>query len=164
MKSVMYARKYVNLLFFNVITNCYSHWKIYEIACFKIQVFHLRKNIQICYFTNKTNDTFTGKTVKLLLLKSKCYSQTCSNNHLYKKTTHLRWPTLSPTKQIPTESLLYKTTTCLTQLATTFFVSQMKTNMSQTTTTKFFPVKKINVSLIIFTLLLLYNAKFVWCL
>ena len=54
------------------------------------------------------------------------YSQTCSNDHLYKTTTRLRRSVLSPPKQIPINSLLYKTTTCLTRPATTFFVSQMK--------------------------------------
>ena len=33
---------------------------------------------------------------------------------------------LSPPHQIPEQLLLYKTTTCLTWPATTFFVSQMK--------------------------------------
>ena len=47
------------------------------------------------------------------------YSQTCSNNQLYKMTTCLRWPVLSPPKQIPIQSLLYKMNTCLTQPAST---------------------------------------------
>ena len=38
------------------------------------------------------------------------YSQTCSNNHFYKTTTRLRQPMLSPPKQVPIYSLLYKTT------------------------------------------------------
>ena len=54
------------------------------------------------------------------------YSQTCSNDHLYKMTTDLRQPMLSLPKQIPIQSLLQKMTTCLTQPATTFFLSQMK--------------------------------------
>ena len=70
------------------------------------------------------------------------YSQTCSNNHLYKTTTRLRQPMLSSPKQIPIQSLLYKRTTCLTQPATTFFVSQMKKTLPKTTTTKPYPVKK----------------------
>ena len=49
---------------------------------------------------------------------------------------------MSPPKQITMQSLLYKTTTCLTQPATTFFVSQMKKNLSITATTKIYPVKK----------------------
>ena len=92
------------------------------------------------------------------------YSQTCSNNHLYK--TRLRRPMLCPPGQIPMQSLLYKTTTCLTRPATSFFVSQMKKKSLPKTTTKFYPANKweakirqqcikINVSLIIFTLLLL---------
>ena len=35
---------------------------------------------------------------------------------------------LSPPKPIPMQLLLYKTTTCLTRPATTFFVPQMKKN------------------------------------
>ena len=54
------------------------------------------------------------------------YSQTCSHEHLYKMTSHLRRLMLSPPKQISIQSLLYKTNTCLTRAATTFFVSQMK--------------------------------------
>ena len=44
----------------------------------------------------------------------KYYSQTCSNDQLFKMTTHLRRPMLSLPKSIPVQSLLYKTTTCLT--------------------------------------------------
>ena len=36
-------------------------------------------------------------------------SQTCSNYQLYKLTTHLRQPILSPPKQITIQLLLYKT-------------------------------------------------------
>ena len=49
---------------------------------------------------------------------------------------------LSLRKQIPMQSLLYKTTTCLTQPVTTFFVSQIKKNLSKTTTIKLYPAKK----------------------
>ena len=70
------------------------------------------------------------------------YSQTCLNDHLYETTTRLRRPTLSLPKQIPIQSLLYKTTICLTRPATTFFISQMKIYLSKTTTTKFYTVKK----------------------
>ena len=62
------------------------------------------------------------------------HSQTCLYNHLYKITSCLRRPMLSPPKPIPIQLLLYKTTTCLTQSATTFFVPQMKKNLSKTTT------------------------------
>ena len=55
------------------------------------------------------------------------YGQICLYNHLYKTTTHLRWPMLSPPKPIPIQSLLYKMTTCLA----TFFVPQMKKNLSK---------------------------------
>ena len=68
------------------------------------------------------------------------YSQTCSNNHLYKTTTRLGRPMLTPPKPIPMESLLYKTTTCLTQPATTLFVPEMK--KPKTTTAKLYPPKK----------------------
>ena len=54
------------------------------------------------------------------------YSQTCSNDHLLKTTNHLRWPMLSPPKPIPIQSLLYKTTTCLTQPVTTFLFPKWK--------------------------------------
>ena len=40
--------------------------------------------------------------------------------------TSIRRPMLSPPKQIPIQSLLYKTTNCLTRPATNFFVSQME--------------------------------------
>ena len=53
----------------------------------------------------------------------------------------------------------------LTQPTITFFVPQMKKNLSKTTTAKLYPTKKWeamhNVSMIIFTLLLPYNAKYV---
>ena len=48
------------------------------------------------------------------------YSQTCSNDHLYKTITRLRRSMLSSPKQIPKQSLLHKTATCLTWPATTF--------------------------------------------
>ena len=99
----------------------------------------------------------------------KVISQTCSNDHLYKTTTHLRRPMLSPPNQILIQSLLYKTNTCLTRPSTTFFCLPNEKKLSKTTTKKLCPVKKweinrqqyikINASLIIFTLLLLYNAK-----
>ena len=54
------------------------------------------------------------------------YTQTCSNNHLYKMTTCLRQPMLSPPKPIPIQSLMNKATTCLAQPVTTYFVFQMK--------------------------------------
>ena len=53
-----------------------------------------------------------------------CHSHTCSNNHLCKTTTRLRRTMLSVPKQIPKQSLLCKTTTCLTWSATTFLVSK----------------------------------------
>ena len=69
------------------------------------------------------------------------YSQICSNDHLYKTTTRLRRPMLSPPRQIPIQLLLYNTTTRLTRPMTTFFVSQMKKNLFKTTTTKLYPAK-----------------------
>ena len=47
------------------------------------------------------------------LIKQCIYSQTCSNNHIYKTITHFRKPTLSLSMQIPIQPFLYKTTTCL---------------------------------------------------
>ena len=41
-----------------------------------------------------------------------CYRQTCSNDHIYKRTTRLGRPMLNPPCQIPMQLLLYKTTTC----------------------------------------------------
>ena len=41
-------------------------------------------------------------------------------------TTYIRRPMLSPPERIPIQTLLYKTTTCLTRPATTFLVLQMK--------------------------------------
>ena len=61
------------------------------------------------------------------------YSQTCSNDRLWKTTTRLRRPILSLTQHIFIQSLLYKTTTCLTRPATTFFClpNQNKTCLKQ---------------------------------
>ena len=56
----------------------------------------------------------------------KDYSQICLNDHPCKTTTRLRRPMLGPPKQIPVQSLVYKTTTCLTRPPPTFFDSQMK--------------------------------------
>ena len=70
------------------------------------------------------------------------YSQTCSNDHLYKTTTRLRWPMLSPPKQILIQLLLYKMTTCLTQPATTFLSPKWKKTLSKTTTKKLYLAKK----------------------
>ena len=53
-----------------------------------------------------------------------------------KTTVHLRRLMLSPPQQIPIQLLLYKTTTCLTRPAATFFVSQIKKSLSKTTTKK----------------------------
>ena len=66
----------------------------------------------------------------------KFYSQTCLYDYLYKTTTRLRRPMMSPPRPVPIECL-YKTTTCLTRPATTFFVPQMKKNLFKTTTAKF---------------------------
>ena len=54
---------------------------------------------------------------------------------------------LSPPKEIPIQSLLYKTATCLMRQATTFIVSQMKKNLSKTTTTNLYPAKKWETNL-----------------
>ena len=70
-----------------------------------------------------------------------CYSQTCSNNHIYKTATRLGRLTLNPPWQIPIQSLLYKTTTCQppTGPATIFLFSQMKKKLYETTTKKLYP-------------------------
>ena len=62
-------------------------------------------------------------TTKLCWWRTKRYSQTCSNDPLYKMTTRLRRPMLSPPKQIPIQLLLHKTTN-----QRPFFVSQMIKN------------------------------------
>lgn len=49
------------------------------------------------------------------------YSQTCLNDHHCKLTTSPRQPTLSLFKSIPIRSFLYKTNTCQTWPAVTFF-------------------------------------------
>ena len=61
------------------------------------------------------------------------YSQTVLANHLYKTTTRLRQPTLSPPKQIPIQSFLCKTTACPTQPASAFFClpNEKKTYLKQ---------------------------------
>ena len=83
------------------------------------------------------------KKLRTLLLYLAYYSQTCSNDHLNKMTTcHLRHPILSPPEQIPRQSLLYKTTTCLTQPAITFFALKKKKVLSKITTTKLYLAKK----------------------
>ena len=64
---------------------------------------------------------FSIRQTKLFWINLNHYSQTCSNDHLCKITTCLWQTMLSSHKQIPIQSLLYKTTTCLTQPATTFF-------------------------------------------
>ena len=74
------------------------------------------------------------------------YSQTYSNDHLYKMTTRLRQPMPSPPKPIPIQTLLYKTTTCLTRPGNKFFVPQIKKQQQQklpkTATAKLYPVEK----------------------
>ena len=56
--------------------------------------------------------------------------------------TSIRRPMLSPPNLIPMQSLLYKTTTCLTLPATTVFVPQMKKYLSKITTAKLYLAKK----------------------
>ena len=99
----------------------------------------------ITHFKIRTN--FSIRQTKLFWINLKHYSQTCSNEHLCKKTTHLRWTMLSPPKQIPIQSLLHKTTTCLTRPATTFFVSQVKKSLSKTTAKKRSPAKKCETNI-----------------
>ena len=84
----------------------------------------------------------------------KWYSQTCSNDHLYKTTN------AESAQEIPIQSLLYKTTTCLTRPATTFFfISQMKKKPAYNTHYKTLPSEEMGnkhkaaMHNIIFTLL-----------
>ena len=69
----------------------------------------------------------SSKFIRIVIQIQAIYSQTCSNHHLYIMTTCLR-PILSLPKPIPIQSLLHKTTTCLMQSATTFFVPKWKKN------------------------------------
>ena len=69
---------------------------------------------------------FSIRQTKLFWINLKHYSQSCSSDHLCKMTTHLRRPMLSPPKPFPVQSLLYKTTTCLTSPATTFLSLKWK--------------------------------------
>ena len=57
-------------------------------------------------------------------------------------TACLRQPMLSLPKQILTQILLYKTNSCLTQPATTFFVPQMKKNLSKVATADLYSAVK----------------------
>ena len=75
---------------------------------------------------------------------------------------------LSLPKLIPIQLIPYKTINYLMQPVTTFFVPQMEKNLPKKKYCKTLSseevggnVQKINVPLIIFTLLLPYNAKFV---
>ena len=75
---------------------------------------------------------FSIRQSKLFWINLKYYNQTCSNDHLCKMTTHLRQPMLNPPKQFLMQSLLCKTTTCLTWAATTFWVpNEKKRNIQQ---------------------------------
>ena len=69
---------------------------------------------------------FSIRQSKLFWINLKYYNQTCSNDHLCKMTTHLRQPMLNPPRQFLMQSLLCKTTTCLTWPATTFWVPNEK--------------------------------------
>ena len=80
---------------------------------------------------------FSIRQMKLFWVNLNHYSQTCSNNHICKMTTGLKQPILSLPKQIPVQYWLCKTTTCLMQPVTTFFVYQMKKSLSKTTTKNF---------------------------
>ena len=107
------------------------------------------------------------RQTKLFWINLRHYIQTCSNDHLCKVTTRLRRPRLSSSKQIPVQSLLCKMTTCLTRPATTFLSPKWKKSLSKTTTKNFIQQRtpeQTSGSMILFTLLLLYNAKFVQCL
>ena len=84
-----------------------------------------------------------SQTVILIILLFWINSQTCLYDHLYKMTTPLRRPMLSPPKPVFIQLLLYKMTTRLTWLATTIFVPQRKKNLSKTTTAKLNPVTEL---------------------
>ena len=85
---------------------------------------------------------FSIRQTNLFWINLKHCGQTCSNDHLCKTSTRRRRPMLSPPEQIPIQWLLYKTTTCLTRPATTFFLSTKWKRPSKTTTNKLYPAKK----------------------
>ena len=85
---------------------------------------------------------FSLTQMKLFQINLKHCHQTCSDDHPCKTTTRLRLPMPSPPQRIPAQSLLYKTTACLTRPATTFFVPQMRKSLSKTTTIELVPAKK----------------------
>ena len=66
---------------------------------------------------------------------------------LVQTTTSLRLTILSSPKQILVQSLLYKTTTCLTRPATTFFCLPNENMPSKTTTKKFYATKKCETNI-----------------
>ena len=108
-------------------TTCVSNKCIYLISPFPLQIF-CQSPDQPCSYSDKN------------------YSQTCSNGQLYKTTTCLRWPKLSPPKPILIQLLLHnKMTTCLMQPAITFFVPQIKKKLSKTATAKLHPAEKWEV-------------------
>ena len=94
--------------------------------------------------SSKTHETDTYNPAK------KIYVNKIENRITVKHVqtiTSIRRPILSPPKQIPIQSLLYKTTTYQMRPATTFFVSQMKRNLSKTTTLKFYLAKKWEINI-----------------
>ena len=72
---------------------------------------------------------FRGTYCLSVGFKRKLYEEAFSRTiKLVQTTTSIRRPRLSPPKQIPIKSLLYKKTTCLTPPATTLFLTQIKKN------------------------------------
>ena len=141
---------------------------IHMVKCaFQIKKKHECKSNNAMGNWNKIFSSAWTVLMQMWIEQKYIYSQTCPNNHFCKMTTHLRWPMLSPPRQIPMQPLLYKTTTCPTRPATTFFVPQMKKAVQNSNCKTFSSGEmgsntyKILISLIIFTLLLLYNAQFV---
>ena len=84
--------------------------------------------LQVCYEKKKKKKK--KMPTRCWFFSSGChickYSQTCSNDHFYKIPTRLRRTMLSPTNRIAMQSLLYKTSTCLTRPATTFLPPKWK--------------------------------------
>ena len=93
-----------------------------------------------------------GYLLKMLLYVKWIHKRPVILNHfVFKKmisriygqtTTCLGKLILSSPEPIPIQSLLYKTNTCLTQPATTFFCLPNEKNLSKTTTAKFYPAEK----------------------
>ena len=119
--------------FGTLINNCFStNWKKPPKKSFSE---HFEKILRIRLRSSSFSTVFIMKQMTKCFKRNMYlyYSQTVLANHLYKTTTRLRQPTLSPPKQIPIQSFLCKTTACPTQPASAFFClpNEKKTYLKQ---------------------------------